>query len=129
MVDVVVFRERGVMPGPVDRTRRGVDEVAYLALPAPFQHVQKAGEVGVPIGMGIVDGIAHACLGGKMDYSVEAVVRKKIVDVDGRRNIQQLERKRFFLPESIEPGFLEAYLIVIVQIVDADDLIASVEKS
>ena len=62
MIDVVMNRKRHLGIAAVDGTRRGIDEVLDLRMPAAFQNVQKPFDVAVRIGMRVHQRIAHtAC--------------------------------------------------------------------
>ena len=47
-------------------------------VPAAFQHIEKTLEIGIGIGMRMVDRIAHAGLGGEMDHLRKAVLGKQL---------------------------------------------------
>ncbi len=94
MVHVVVHRERHARVGAVYRAGRRKDEVLHPAVAAAFQDVGEADDVGVDVGVRVLQRIAHAGLGGQVDDDVETLV---------------LEEPLHALPVGqVEPGELEA---------------------
>ena len=53
MINIVRSTKRNTGVGTVDRGGRGVNEMAALRMPATFEHVEEAREVGVNVGMRI----------------------------------------------------------------------------
>ena len=53
MINIVGSTKRNTGVGAVDRGGRGVNEMAALRMPATFEHVEEAREVGVNVGMRI----------------------------------------------------------------------------
>ena len=72
MVDVLVHRERHLRVGAVDRARRRVDQVLHAVVPAAFEDMQEADEVGVDVGVRVVERIAHAGLRRQVDDPLDA---------------------------------------------------------
>jgi hypothetical protein len=54
VIDVVVYGKRQARVGAIDRTGGGEDEVLGFTMPASFQNIEEPGEIGVEIGMGIL---------------------------------------------------------------------------
>ena len=50
MIDVLMHRERHLRIGPVDRARRGIDQVLDARMPAALQDVRKAQQIAVDVG-------------------------------------------------------------------------------
>ena len=76
MVDIVVDRERHLGVGAVDRAGRGIDQVPAPLVPAALQHVEEADEVGVDIGVRVLERVAHAGLGREMHHDRRAGSRR-----------------------------------------------------
>ena len=53
-----------------------VHEVAGIVVPATLEDVHEADDIAVYIGVRIFKGVAHARLGGQVDYRVKAVPGK-----------------------------------------------------
>ena len=66
MIDIVGVRERQLGVGAIDRRRRRKDQMLAAVVPAAFQHVEEALQVGVDIGVRIAERMAHAGLRGEM---------------------------------------------------------------
>ena len=77
MVHVIVHRERHAGIHAIDRAGAGVDQVTHLIVPATFQQVGKADDVGVDVGVGVLQGIAHSRLRRQVDHRVETMLCKQ----------------------------------------------------
>ncbi len=92
-----------------------------------FEEIQRALCVGGQVNVGIDDAGAHAGACGEVDDGIEAVVleelseRGLVLDVDG------VEREVRVFPQGIEAMPLEADVIVVVEIIDPDDFMASIQ--
>ena len=73
MIGFVVHRKRQFGIGAVDRRRRRIDQMAASMMPATFQHIDEALEIGVDIGMRMIDRITHAGLRREMHHPGKAV--------------------------------------------------------
>ena len=72
----LVHRKRHPRVGAIDGTRRGEHQVLDAVVPAAFQHVERAGDVAVDVGLRRLERIAHAGLGAQMHHAVEALARR-----------------------------------------------------
>ncbi len=70
LVDIVVHREGHVGVGAIDAAGTGIDQVLDAVVAATFEDVAKTDQVGLYIGVGILEGIAHTRLGGEVDDMV-----------------------------------------------------------
>ena len=66
MIDIVVYGKRQTRVGAIDRTGGGKDEVVGFTTPASFQNIEEPGEIGVEIGVGILQRVTDTSLRGKM---------------------------------------------------------------
>ena len=73
MIGFVVLRKRQLAVGAVDRRRRCIDQMATSVVSATFQHIDETFEIGVDIGMRMIDRVTHTCLRRQMDHSWKAV--------------------------------------------------------
>ena len=79
MIDIVRRAKRHPGVGAVDRGRRGVNEMPASRVPASFEHVEKAREIGIDIGMRIDQGMPHAGLGSEVHDGGETIRRKHLI--------------------------------------------------
>jgi len=77
VVCMVVSAERTGVVKAVYRGTGGVDQMLHLAVPAAFENIQKTDDVGIDVLVGVVEGVAHAGLGGQMYDPVEAAFLEK----------------------------------------------------
>ena len=94
------------------------------AMAAAFQHIAEADEVGVDIGLGMLDGVAYASLSCEMDHMARPVAGEDISGGGAISQGQALEAEAGMAEEPGEAGLLEAHVIIGVEIVDADDFLS-----
>ena len=58
-----------------------------VMVPASFQDIEKAFEIGIGIGMRMIDRISHPGLGRQMDHGRKPMLRKQLAD---RRTVRQI---------------------------------------
>jgi hypothetical protein len=118
MIDIVRGTKRHTGIGAVDRGGRGINKVPACVVPAAFEHVEEAREIGVGIGVGIDQGMAHAGLRREM-HDV-----RKAVDCEQPRhglavgNVDPFEPKGGKRLERRDPCLLQGRIVVGVEIVD-----------
>ncbi|MNH27213.1 hypothetical protein D3C79_873160 [compost metagenome] len=91
---------------------------------ASLQHSEGAGEVAVGVGEGVVEGIAHPGLGAEVDHPFEPLPGKQCRHGGAIGEIEALEAKAGQGAEAREARLLQAHLVVVIQVVDADHLMA-----
>jgi hypothetical protein len=128
MIDVLGLDERHRRVGAVDRTRRGVDQVLDAGVAAAFDHVQESGDVALHIDMRILGRIAHAGLRRQMHDAAEAFAREDRLHRGLIGDIDFLESKVRVALQHREARGLQAGIVVGVEIVESDDLIAALEQ-
>ena len=78
MVDAIAGGERRLAIETIDRARRGVEQMADASLPAPLQHIQMTHQIGIGIGVWVVDGVAHPGLGSQVNDPLELLAGKQL---------------------------------------------------
>src|SRR6267154_265634 len=129
MIDVLVDGERHVRVRPVHRTGGCVHQVLDAVMAASLDDVQKAGYIAGDIDVRIFDRIAHARLSGEMDYAAEVLRREQGLDAAAIDQIALDEAKLLVPLQYIEPRSFEARIVVIVQVIEPDYLIAARKQS
>ena len=79
MVDALALLEGHGGVGAVDARGRGVGEMRRLRPAAGLEDVGEAHEVALDVGARVLDGMAHAGLGGEVDHPVEGAPAKAAV--------------------------------------------------
>ena len=97
-----------------------------------LQHVAVADEVGLDIGLRVLEAVADARLRPEMDDAVDVdCCRRSRLSASASAKSTRSKRKRLpILPrELVEPRLLERGIVIIVEIVDADDVLAALEQA
>jgi len=128
VVHVVVDAEGHRRVGPVDGGGRGVGQVLHAVVSAALQNVHEADEVGVDVGVRILEGIADTGLGGEMDDALGFLGGEEVFDRGSIGEVEAVEAEVGVTGEAGEAGFLEADVVVVVEVVETDDLIAAGEE-
>ena len=92
---------------------------------AGFEQRQMALQIGLLIGEGVVDTVAHPGLRREMDDPLDAAVPDQRLDVIGVRDVHFDEAETLQVLKIGEPGMLQRRIIIIVQIVDPDHRFAA----
>ncbi len=100
----------------------------HAAVPAALEHVGEADEVRVDVGMRVGDGVAHAGLRGEMDDHVEALALEQCRHAGAIGEVEFGEREALERRQAREPRPLERDLVVVVDVVEADDALAAFEQ-
>ena len=101
----------------------------HLVVAAAFENIDEADEIAVDIGMRVQQGVAHAGLGGKVDDLVEFLGGEQRLHAGTVTDIQFDEAEFRVFGQSLEAAFLEADVVIIVEIVEADDLVATRQQA
>ena len=94
--------------------------VMLIRVAAGFEDVVEADEVSLDIGIGIGDTVAHACLCSKVDYNLGLELSKELVDELAVGYVAFDKAEAGVLLELCQAFFFEAYVVVVVHVVDAN---------
>lgn len=125
-VHAVLLGERHLLVAAVDRAGAGVDEVPDRVVAAGLKHVEEADEVALEVGTRILDGVAHARLGGEVHHDVEAVLGEQALDEGGIAQVAAHEGEAAVgvgLGQHAQARVLDAGVVVAVEVVEADDCV------
>ena len=128
MIHVLVHAERHLRVRAVHRARRCEHQVLDAVVTAALQHVQRARQVAVGVGVRVLDRVAHAGLRREVHDAADRGAceqrfhRRAVGEVDARE-AESLARR-----EAREARLLERRVVVRVQVVEADDLVAAREQ-
>lgn len=127
IVNLVVGAVGHLLVAAIDTGGGGIDEVLYptlvllIRIAAGFQDVVEADEVGLDIGAGVGDAVAHTGLGGQVDHYLRFVLGKETVDQLLVGNIALDKGEVGELRQLGETLFLETYVVVVVHIIYSDN--------
>ena len=87
-------------------------------------------EVGADIGRGVLDAVAHAGLRPEVDDAVESVGVGQALQRVGVGEIDPLEAEPLaeIARQPVDAGLLERGVVIVVEVVDPDDLLAAFEQ-
>jgi hypothetical protein len=97
-----------------------------------LEDVQEPGHVGVDIGMRVLERVAHACLRGEVHDRVEAPACENLLHGGAIREVgtHELEPSRPRVPgEEREPPLLEPHVVIGIEVVEADHVVAAAEEA
>ena len=94
--------------------------MAASMVPAAFQHVDETREIGVDIGMRMVDRIAHASLCREMHHFCKTVPGKQAFHRCAIGEIDLLERETGLPAQDVQPRPLQRGIVIIVEVIEAD---------
>ena len=123
-VDAVLLGERHLLVAAVDRAGAGVDQMLYGVVAAGLEDVKETHEVALEVGPRVLDGVAHARLGGEVHHDVEAVLREKALDEGGIAQVAANKGEaavRVGFGQHAQARVLDAGVVVAVEVVEADD--------
>ena len=104
------------------------------AMPASLKDICKGNQVGLHIIVGMVDAVAHPCLGREMNDPVETVLGETGFNLSAiwarsarRTSISVPSLGGLF--QHAKACFLEARIVICINIIEANDRIAALQKS
>ena len=95
---------------------------------AALQHVQRADDVGVDVGMRVLQPVADAGLGAEMNDPLRPSFGEEPLHAGAVGEVQLVEGEALAPLKLVEPRLLQIYVVVGIEIVEADDLIATLEQ-
>ena len=125
VVDAVLDRERQLAVGTVDRARRGIDQVLDAVVAAGLEDVHEADDVAFNVGVRVLQRVAHAGLGGEIDHALRPEVGEREVHRVTVLERGALETEVRMWRQSRQARFLQARIVVVVEVVVAQHLVAT----
>ena len=127
VVDVMVHAEGHVGVGAIDAGATGIDQVLYIGVAAALEDIDETYQVAVDVGMGVFEGVAHASLCGRVEHAIEVVFFEECLHCFAVSHVHFYEGEFVVTFNEFQAIEFELDFIVIVEVVDADDFIASFE--
>ena len=129
MIDVLMHRERHLRIGPVDRARRGIDQVLDARVPATFQNVRKTQQIAVDVNARVLQGITHSGLGRQIDDQVESLAFEQSGQRLAVGQVELHEAKPGFGLQLLEAIQLQLHRVIVVDVVQAHDRVAAGQQT
>ena len=99
----------------------------FAPLTAAFEHVHEADEVGVDVGGGVFNRVAHTGLRGEVHDCTEFAGSEKLAHRFALDDIELLKEEPGTRAQAFQARLLEPDVVVGVQIIDAHNLVAAIE--
>ena len=96
--------------------------MAASVVPAPLENIGEAGQVGIHIGMWMIDRITHAGLCRQMRHGLETAIVEQRGDGLAIRKIDAHEIEARILPQDVQPRLLQRRVVIAVEIVETHDV-------
>jgi hypothetical protein len=129
MIDIVVYGKRQARVGAIDRTGGGKDEVLGFTMPASFQNIEEPGEIGVELGVGILQRVTDTSLRGKMHDRSEFAISQKGLYALAIGEIDLVKTEVIEFAENGDTRVLQRRIIIVVDAVEPHDRAASLQKT
>jgi len=129
VIYVLMDRERHRGVRAVDGTGRGKYEMRHVRVTASFENVDKAVEIAVHVRVGVLEAVTHTRLCGQVNNAVEYVTGEKFFRSIPVVKVEADKGEFFAGSENIEAVLFQPYVIVAVEVVDADDMVTVVQET
>ena len=100
-----------------------------LIVAASFEDIDEADEVAVDVGTWVLDRVTDPGLGGEVYDLVEFLVGEEFLHARAVGNVHLDKTEASKALELLKTALLERYFVVIVEIVEADNLIAARQQA
>lgn len=101
----------------------------HLMVAAAFENIDEADQIAIHVSVWILDRIANAGLRGEVDDLVEFLFGEQFFHPGAVSHIEFYKAEAGQDGQALEPVFLERHFVVIVEIVEANDLIAARQQA
>ena len=123
-VHAIVLGEGNLLVATVHGRGARVHEVPHRVMTAALEDVEEADEVALEVGAGVLDGVADTRLSGEVHDDVEALLGEQTLEQGGVGEVAANEFEatvNICLAEHRQASFLDARIIVVVEVVETDD--------
>ena len=90
--------------------------------------MQRPDDVGIDVGVRVLHAVAHAGLGAEMDHPLRSHLGEEPLHARPVGEIQLVEGKAGGALKLAEPRLLQLYVVIGIEVIEPDDLVASVEQ-
>src|SRR5450631_3473980 len=122
-------RERHAGTRAVDRASRGIDHMLNTVMAAAFQNIECTDHVTVDVAVRILQRIAHTCLCTKMHHSLEFLACKQFRDPCLISKVHAHKTESRLPLQALEPRDFKSHVVIVIQVIEPDHLIATTEKT
>jgi hypothetical protein len=128
VIDIVALGKRHAGVAAIDARTRGIDEMLDAVLAAAFEDIRETEQIAVHVGGGMGQRVTHAGLRREMDHPIETTVRK---ERRHRRPVGDIHLDEAEIPlprQAMKSVPLEADIVIVIEVVDAEHAIAPTKK-
>ena len=80
IIYTVIRAEGDLLIAAIDRTGAGIDQVLNRMVPASLQNVVESNHVGLDIGIGVLNRVTDAGLGGQVHDDIKLILGKELLN-------------------------------------------------
>ena len=132
MVHGLLLMERQISVAAINRTTRGVDEVFGAMVAAAFQEMAKAHQIALDVSRRVLQGVTNTGLSRQVHHHSRVFCREESHEGIAVFQGQVLELPGAFGGHGFDltqPRLLEAGVVVVVQVVEADHPITALQET
>ena len=100
-----------------------------VAVPATFEDIAESDQIGIDVTVRVVDGVAHAGLGGEIDHHVETVVPEQLRQCFPISHVDPPEAEGPGRTQPFKPGLFQTRIVECVQVVYGEDPVSLLQQS
>jgi hypothetical protein len=129
VINVVMLAEWHCSVATIHAGAAGKNQMLHRVVAATFQNVAKADQVGVDIGVWVVDGVAHPRLRGQMDDAPGLLSREQCRHRFAVGDVELVKTEVLMFAQFGKARLFESNVVVVVEVVHTNDRIASFKQA
>ena len=128
VIHILMHAERHRRVGAVHTRRRRVRQMLHPIVATSLKDVNKTHNVAVDVRVRVLQRVPDPGLCRQMNHLVEPTLTEQRLHARAIRHVQLLKREARPTREARQPRVLQRGIVIVVQIVDADDLVAPLQE-
>ncbi len=100
----------------------------HRVMPAPLKDVHEADQIGVHVGVRILERVTDPGLGRQMHHPLRPVTGKQRRHRAAVRHVHALVGKAGLPEQSLQPGLLQADVVIVVEVIDTNDFVTPCQQ-
>lgn len=129
MIDIVMHREWHARICAIHRTGRGIHQVLDAVMAAAFQDVHKTQQVGIDVSVRIFQRVTHPCLRSQIHDALRLIANEYILHRCPVMYPGADLGKTVVSADTRQTCFLQVYIVIVVDVIDANYLVAALQQA